>query len=119
MINIDNKVLTVEVPAADVGWSPGEVKLRQWGVTGRVIAYYDEHGQKFVVRHDDGTVGYYEYEELRKVLPRTVVPSERDFCKAALQAIDDYEENEGELGLSNEQWIEIVKAIYAQVFACG
>jgi hypothetical protein len=118
IIKVGQRVLTVEDPndSAD-DWTAEAAVSRKWGEVGEVIATHDSHGLTFEVKHNDGSVGHYEHHELRAVLPRTAVPSERDFCKAALEAIGDYEDSEDvTLDVTTEQWVEIVKTIYAQVF---
>jgi hypothetical protein len=45
-------------------WSAEALKSRQWGVQGVVIRSSNAHGLCYLVRHPDGTQGWYEAEEL-------------------------------------------------------
>jgi len=40
---------------------------RKPGMTGRIIGYSNSHGLCFHVRHNDGTAGWYDPEELTEV----------------------------------------------------
>ena len=46
-------------------WTAEAQCRRKWGVVGTVINHHDSHGLCYDVRHDDGTVGCYEPEELQ------------------------------------------------------
>lgn len=115
--DMGQRVLTVEADDVSDDWTKEALASRKWGVTGEIVNVSDSHGECFQVLHGDGTYGWYEAQELRRVLSPVGKPSERDFCKAALDAIQDYEESEGELGVSDSTWVEITKAIYARVYA--
>lgn len=45
-------------------WSPDAEKARKDDVGGHVIGHHDSHGICYDVRHDDGSIGYYEPHEL-------------------------------------------------------
>lgn len=112
------RVLTVECDDVSNDWTAEALAHRKWGEVGEIVQASDAHGECFMVLHSDGTSGWYEAQELRHVLPAgSKTPTERDFCKAALDAIQDYEEGEGELGIDDPTWVEITKAIYARVYA--
>jgi hypothetical protein len=49
-------------------WSPEALRLRRFGVTGVVVDFSDSHGLIFAVQHRDGSIAYYEPQEL-EVLP--------------------------------------------------
>lgn len=115
---LGQRVLTVECDDVADDWTAEAIASRKWGFTGEIVQVSDAHGECFQVTHNDGTSGWYEAQELRRVLPAgSKTPSERDFCKAALDAIQDYEDEEGELGIDDPTWVEITKAIYARVYA--
>lgn len=47
------------------GWTPEAWKERKWGVRGEIVGHHDSHGLCYTVRHEDGTVGYYDSSELK------------------------------------------------------
>lgn len=44
---------------------------RRWGVKGTLVQYSNSHGLCFQVRHDDGSLGAYEPDELRLIDPES------------------------------------------------
>lgn len=45
-------------------WTTEAWESRQWQTTGEVIAHHDSHGLCYEVRHEDGSIGYYDPSEL-------------------------------------------------------
>ena len=58
------KIQTVKQAVEAEDWTQEALASRKWGVTGTVIAHSDSHGLYYEVRHDDGTIGWYEPQEL-------------------------------------------------------
>lgn len=56
------KTVAVESPSTD--WTEEGKRSRKFGITGSVITHHDSHGFCYDVRHDDGTDGCYDPEEL-------------------------------------------------------
>jgi len=50
--------------AGATDWTEVARLRRRWGAPGVVIRHHDSHGLVYEVRHEDGTVGCYEQEEL-------------------------------------------------------
>ena len=48
-------------------WTNQGLASKKWGVEGTVIAHHDSHGLSYDVRHEDGTIGYYDPSELDEV----------------------------------------------------
>ena len=64
-MNPEVQVRTLE-PKADNYTAEGK-KKRKWGVTGIIIAHHNSHGLCYDVRHDDGSVGTYDPDELELI----------------------------------------------------
>ena len=62
----DTKVLT-KSPAGSNDWSGEARASRKWGVEGVVKVVHDSHGLCYTVQHADGSIGYYNHEELVEV----------------------------------------------------
>lgn len=61
------RVETVKPEAESKDWSPGQKKLRQWGVSGYITKVSDAHGLCYEVEHGDKTTAWYEPRELRNI----------------------------------------------------
>lgn len=48
-------------------WTPEAQASRKWGVEGEILTHHDSHGLCYEVRHQDGSVGHYDYRELREI----------------------------------------------------
>jgi len=46
----------------DEGWMS-----KRWGTYGIIITHHDSHGLCYEVKHDDGTVGFYDPSELKVI----------------------------------------------------
>lgn len=46
------------------GWTEEGLRSRRWRIRGTIVAVHDSHGLHYDVRHEDGSVGYYEHREL-------------------------------------------------------
>jgi len=45
-------------------WNNPKARGCQWGVLGQIIHYSNSHGLCFKVRHNDGSIAWYDPEEL-------------------------------------------------------
>ena len=63
-IMIGDKVTTTEENPTVTGWRKPED--RRWGVSGGVFNESDSHGLCYQVKHDDGSLGWYDPSELTK-----------------------------------------------------
>lgn len=61
------RVRTTKSTTSDGEWSKEARAARKWGVEGRIIMHHDSHGLCYDVRHDDGTMGYYEPTEFEVI----------------------------------------------------
>jgi AMMECR1 domain-containing protein len=61
-MNPEVQVRTLE-PKAD-NYTDEGVKKRKWGVNGVIIAHHNSHGLCYDVRHEDGSIGTYDPNEL-------------------------------------------------------
>lgn len=68
-LSLGAHVLTVRLPDPSRDWSLIAEMGRRFGVEGTIVDSSDSHGEVFKVRHDDGTIGWYE--------PRELTPSHR------------------------------------------
>jgi len=59
-------VKTTEDTGCD-DWTREALASRKWGVRGMVITHHDSHGLCYEVKHEDGTVGYYDPSEIEVV----------------------------------------------------
>jgi hypothetical protein len=48
-------------------WSPIALASKKWGRKGRVVGCYDIDGLVYVVRHGDGSIGYYDPTEIEAI----------------------------------------------------
>lgn len=60
---VNRAVRTLEDAGAE-DWSDPDNRGCQWGVLGRIIHYSNSHGLCFRVRHNDGSIAWYDPEEL-------------------------------------------------------
>lgn len=60
---VGRPVKTLKDAGAD-DWSDPKNRGCQWGVLGRIIHYSNSHGLCFEVRHNDGSVAWYDPGEL-------------------------------------------------------
>lgn len=64
-LNPGTTVKTVRTSTGDrPGWLPEALASRKWDVQGKVIKHSDGHGLCYEVAHEDGTVGWYDPDEL-------------------------------------------------------
>jgi hypothetical protein len=63
-MKINDKVKTVKPEHESDDWTPEALQSRKWGVTGRIKHIHNGHGLCYTVRHDDGTEGAYDPNEL-------------------------------------------------------
>jgi len=62
----EDKVRTLE-PLHDDDYVPEARKMRKWGVEGEIIGHHDSHGLCYDVRHDDGSIGTYDPDEMEVI----------------------------------------------------
>ena len=62
------RVRTVAIPDVSDDWTEEAKVARRFGVLGRIIRHHDSHGLCYDVRHDDGTEGCYDSNELAVLL---------------------------------------------------
>ena len=60
-------VLTVRPEKESTDWSKDTLKERKWGVKGVLVDRSDGHGLVYQIRHNDGTTGWYEPRELKRL----------------------------------------------------
>ncbi len=66
-IQVGDRVQTTQENPKVTDWAEDAKKSRQWGVLGNVTVEHGSHGVCYSVRHDDGTIGYYDPTELEFV----------------------------------------------------
>lgn len=58
------RVRTVRPEVESDDWTSEALPLRKWNVTGEIVAKSDSHGVIYQVKHDDGSLAWYEPREL-------------------------------------------------------
>jgi hypothetical protein len=61
------RVETARPETMSTDWTAEAKKARRWGVRGEIVAVKTGHGLCYEVRHDDGSLAFYEPRELRLV----------------------------------------------------
>ena len=61
---LGTKVRTVRSRTESKDWTPDALKQRRWDVCGDILRHSDSHGLCYLVKHEDGTEGWYERREL-------------------------------------------------------
>jgi hypothetical protein len=59
-------VKTVRGKPNATDWTPQALASRKWGILGVVAGYHDSHGLFYDVKHQDGSMGFYEPHELEE-----------------------------------------------------
>lgn len=64
-LTIGTRVFTIRPASESDDWLPEAAASRRWGVFGTIEIEHNSHGHTFEVRHEDGSIGWYEPHELR------------------------------------------------------
>lgn len=59
-----DRVLTRRIINPPTDWTPEAARLRRFEVEGTVIQSHNGHGLCYTIRHQDGSMGAYEPQEL-------------------------------------------------------
>lgn len=65
MFAVGQRVVTIE-DAGKGDWLPGVRSNCHWGVAGVIRDANVRHGRCYLVEHEDGSMQWYDYEELRE-----------------------------------------------------
>jgi hypothetical protein len=60
----ETEVVTSKANPEVDDWTEETLAQRRWGVVGKVITHSDAHGLCYKVRHQDGSVAWYDSAEL-------------------------------------------------------